>query len=255
MELTVTVHPQHTDLNYIARYSGEQWTQIFAFSDRIEEEALDVSSASLYMQLGSIEKSNSDFSKNVNEESNKASVLFKESDTDAAGIFRGQITIDKGETITKTPPITLELLSGSAIVTLEDMRGLLWDLAAENDLWDEDEFSDAILALGRRRAIDLWNGQPGSHDEYSINNFPDEKKYYFLQGAVGEALLAKSRNLVGNDLPYTAGNIQVDDKRTRSQVYSQLGQQMKSEWLSFVRRAQYKESMRKSFKTLTVRRG
>lgn len=253
MELTVTVHPQHTDLNYIARYSGEQWTQVFAFTDRTEETALDVSGADLYLTLGSIEKSNSDFTKNVDNESNKASVLFKESDTDSSGVHRGQITIDKGNTITKTPPITLELLSGNASVTLEDMRGLLWDLATENDLWDEDEFSDAILALGRRRAIDLWNGQAGQHDEYDVDSFPNEKKYYFLQGSVGEALIAKSRNLLGNDLTYNAGGIQVDDKKTRSQVYAELGRAMKTEWVRFVRREQYNESMRRSFKSLTVR--
>lgn len=247
-ELSIGVRAKSGDVAYLARYTGERFPLILAFVDRSDDSSIDVSSADLSLELGSITKSNVDFTCPYDGHDSKAKVIITEDDTSSVGTYRGQATADLtsvSDEILKTDPITLIVMSGSAALTLAEIRVELQDLATKNDLWDEEELSDDLLALARQRAVDDWNSQPGDPREYSVDTFPEEYRGMWVRGAVAHVLEKKSRNLIGNTLQVGGGV--PDDKSQRAQTYLQLSQALRQEWLAFIRTEQYYENMINSF--------
>lgn len=246
--LELEIGSESTDLSYVAKYTGEQFYLELTFWDQSTDAALDLDGLIMSMDLGSIEKEDADFDRAYYDDSNKARVQILESETQSDGSYVGQVTLDSGDTIRKSHPITLVLMSGSSPLTIEALRLSLWDLTAENELHEDVEFPDSLLAQARHQAIDCWNGQPGSHKQYTVDNFPGKWVGKWRTGAMGEAMIMLARNLVGNTI---VGGTEVDDKGPRVQAYMQLGTSMRQEWEQFIREQQYYESIQKGYYTLS----
>lgn len=252
-EVTLRIGSPSSEIPYIARYTGEKFPLIFVFEDEEEDTALDVTDATLSMELGTITKADGDFTKNYGGEVNKTSVTLETTDTADAGEYKGQVTIDLTTTIRKSNPIILVLMSGTEALTIEEIRMALWDLAADNELLQDIEFPDTMLVQARQMAIDLWNSSAGDFGfiQYTVNSFPSKWKSKWRTGAVAEALMMKARNLTGNTLALSAAGVTVDDKGPRAKTYFTLAQALRAEWVTWIREQQYYETWTRGFYELS----
>ncbi len=251
-ELEVGTGSSPTDLSYLIRYTGEQFPLVLSVVDRNNDTALDISDAELTLDLGSVVKNDVDFTCPYDGENNKAKTLITEEDTSGPTDLEGQLKMEfvEDETIRKTHPITILIISGDCVLTVEDMRMDLYDVAAENDLWESVEFSTPLLIRARRRAVDEWNGQPGSHVQLEEDNIPEEWVQKWSEGALGHALRMKARQLAGSDLSGSMGNVQVEDKKPRIQLYNKLAQPRLAAWRRFIKGQQYLNTIRRSYRKI-----
>ncbi len=251
-ELEVGTSSSPTDQPYLIRYTGEQFPLVLSVVDRNKDTALDISNAELTLDLGAVVKDNVDFVCPYENENNKAKTTIEEEDTSDPVDLEGQLKMEfiEDEEVRKTHPITILIISGECVLTVEDMRMDLYDVAAENDLWESVEFSTPLLIRARRRAIEEWNAQPGRHVSLDENSVPEDWAQKWSEGAVGHALRMKARQLAGSDLSGSIGDVQVEDKKPRIQLYNKLAQPRLAAWRRFIKGQQYLNTIRRSYRKI-----
>ncbi|MFH1573502.1 MAG: hypothetical protein ABIG68_05930 [Acidobacteriota bacterium] len=243
------------DTLQLARYQGEKFPLILTFSDRDTGGPLAITGAELSMILGSIEKDDLDFDKGYGGRSNCARVIIDETDTATEGVFVGQATVTvtptgSDELIQKSDPIKLVIMSGTAALTIEDIRLELRDTAKLNDVQLRELLSNEDLMRARMMAVDEWNAQPGEHTSYTSGSFPATWVGAWRKGAKAEALYILANNWRLNRMVGAAGGLSVDEKASVEQIEA-VADKLKAQWLEFVRGQQYYETLKRSFTTLS----
>jgi len=246
--ITVSVGSEDVALTELTRYTGEKFPLTFEFVERSDGTPLDISSATLTLELGSITKSDSDFTKS----SNTATVTIDDADTAASGVYRGQVTADLTTRIVKSDPITLTLLSGDEVLTIDAIRAALWDLSADNPLLEDEEFPDWLLYEARREALDEFNGLPdiGGHRTFTESTFPQDHVYYWKCGTIAKALRRRALHYIRADMPYRAEGLVVQDK-AKAKDYLALAQYYDQIWRTWIRQYQYNWNIQRGFKYLS----
>lgn len=230
----------------LSRWTGEQFDLEFTFVDDEDDEALDVSSSTMSMTLGTIEKADGDFDKSWGDD-NQAKVTITTTDTASAGTYRGQLTVElTGGRVVKSGVIKLFLMSGSSPLPIDDIRDRLRDYPELNDLRGVELLTDEELDQARRDALDDWNGGPGRHTQYSVDNFPAKWASRWKMGAVGEALYLLANNWRLNRLPTSADGLQVDAEAMAEAVEA-VADKLRAQWQAWIAEQQSYETLRRSF--------
>jgi len=144
--------------------------------------------------------------------------------------------VDNGDTVIEVvSPVSLVVINPNDRLSIMDIRDELWDVFSENKMHDGFEFDDHILMDAKMRSFEMWGGSVASDRNYTTKSFPERWLSRWRRGAAGQALLLKSRQLMGNMFPYQAEGLSVQDLEQRMQFYQELGQQLVEEWRRFIR--------------------
>lgn len=240
----------------VAHYVGEKFPMVFECYGH-SGDALDLNDATeITLEMKDddgevvIEKVTDDFTAPYDGRVNHARVLIEPDDASDPGRLRGQVSVTTDESVVKSPPLTLILMSGEAAVTISDMRYTLQDLESQHDFIKGREFRDDLLAYARYLAVEDWNSQSGKFTSHTVESIPGDWSGAFLKGAIGHALVMKGQNLGANTVQASAGGVDFDDKSNRTKMYLEIGNQFRAEWLKTVKGKQHQETIKDSFRTI-----
>ena len=142
---------------------------------------------------------------------------------------------------------------GQGVLTVQEVRYHMDDLCAEkNELIGELEFSDSDIMQAMISCIDYANGAMGGSGHgggWTVNNLPEEGRFFLKQGTAAQLLQTKAISLLRNTLPYNAGGISIDDQNKSAQ-YLKMAEPMKADWIMYVGRLHHNRNFRRGFMTL-----
>lgn len=251
MPASVTIVHGEKETTFRSIYTGEQIPLVLHATTR-QGEPVDMSDSDLYLDMesdsASISKEPDDFTCPYDDDDSMCSVQIGQEDTEHAGSYEGRLTIESSDqsTITKSDSLVLVVMSTDVALSLGEIR---YELESAVD-YDE-TFSVDLLALARQKAVDDWNSQPGRHRSYTVENFPERFVGSWKIGAVAHAFLMKAQQLAPDAMQLSAGKVQFDDISPKMKTYMELGQQKRKEWIVFIRKQQYNDTLERSFRSLT----
>ena len=114
-------------------------------------------------------------------------------------------------------------------VTISEVRMSAMDRGDEdNTLLDDEEWSDAQIAVSIIRAVEIWNESvPDSDFTYTQITFPFKTNW--IEGIIGELLHIQALNLTRNRFPSQTGGLVIDDK-IRADAYLQLSKEYRERY-------------------------
>lgn len=123
--------------------------------------------------------------------------------------------------------------NGREPLTIAEVRMALYDTSGEqNQLLDDLQFSDIIIANCMKRAIDDWNQMPPTLAvNQTVATFPYRAN--LCNGAVGYVLRMAANRYVRNQMRHSNAGLSMDDS-DKGQLYLQLAQSMIIEWRNWV---------------------
>lgn len=118
-------------------------------------------------------------------------------------------------------------------ITIMDVRTVLYDTSAQmNQLLDDLQFSDIVIANGIQRAIDDWNEMPPALSRrLTAAQFP--YKSNLCSGAAGHVLQMAAIRYNRNQMRHSNAGLTIDDN-DKGGAYLQLAQSMLTEWKSWI---------------------
>lgn len=131
-------------------------------------------------------------------------------------------------------------------LTISDLRDYLWDLTADNDLLNDQEFSTSMLEKAREAVIEQWNATPPQRYTYELTTFPDKYVYYWRIGAAAEALRMKAMNYMRNQMDYSAGGVTISDNN-KAESYLTVSEMLRKQWEQWMHREKLRKSLQDSF--------
>lgn len=160
-------------------------------------------------------------------------------ETAKAGIWAAQALIWVGNCVVKEVSFFFEIKPNMACVqfngplTVPEVRMYLRDRCpSDNFLLDALEFAQDEIMMMIRSAVDEWNETPPPVSLHTPIDFP--YRYHWARSVMGELFLLASKQLRRNRLAYSAGGVSIDDL-DRWKDYERMGQEMKTEWRTFIR--------------------
>lgn len=134
-------------------------------------------------------------------------------------------------------------------LTIDALRNYLWDLTLKNNLLGDQEWESDQLTIARQNVIDKWNGTPPDEYTYTLTSFPDTYVYYWKRGAAGEALRMAAFAYARNELPYSAGGVNINDN-AKVKAYLALAQQETDAFDTWMHRKKLELDAKDSFLTI-----
>jgi len=251
--MTVEVGSANHSVLNLFRWVGERFQLTFSFIDRADDTALDVSAGTFAMTLGTITKADIDFDE-AGLESNQTSVWVEIADIPNAGLYRGQVTATLATQTVKSPIIVLLIDSGSAVISIDEIRMAMLDTSSQNEFLNTEEFPDEMLFFARQNALNRYNAWPGEHANLTLESFPSADAYYLQMGAIAEALKMKALNYARDDMQLEAGGVTANDKN-KAEAYLSIAQLYQGEWDVYIKRTHYLNDALLGFRSLSMSRG
>jgi hypothetical protein len=121
-------------------------------------------------------------------------------------------------------------------ITIGEVRSALMDrCAADNDLLDDLEFTDAEIVYNIADVVCEWNETSPIQQGYVFAWHAFPYRVIWVDATIGKCLSQMGLKLLRNTLQYSAGGVNVTDK-SRAQAWIQLGKQYTDSWKEWMRR-------------------
>lgn len=125
-------------------------------------------------------------------------------------------------------------LQSRTTLTIGEMRLFLHDECGEqNTLLGDFEFNDSEIANAIHEPIDQFNATNFPITRYTTTTFPREWRFWWKRAAAGHLLRSAARFYLREQLPYTAGDVRIDDKNKYEQ-YHKMADVLLEEWEKFI---------------------
>lgn len=118
-------------------------------------------------------------------------------------------------------------------LTIAQVRMQVYDTSGQqNELLDDLEFSDVVIARCMERAVQDWNQMPPRLSrDLSVSNFPFKSN--LCTGASGYLFRMASYRYMRNQMRHSNGGLTMDDN-DKGQMYMQLAANALQEWKNWV---------------------
>ena len=118
-------------------------------------------------------------------------------------------------------------------LTIAQVRMEVYDTSGkQNELLDDLQFSDIVIARCMDRAVQDWNEMPPEiSKEFSVSNFPFKSN--LCTGASGYLFRMASYRYTRNQMRHSNGGLTYDDN-DKGPMYAQLAQKALQEWKNWV---------------------
>ena len=118
-------------------------------------------------------------------------------------------------------------------LTIAEVRMQIYDTSGEqNELLDDLQFSDIVIARCMDRAVQDWNQMPPQLSRnLSVSNFPFKSN--LCTGAAGYLFRMASYRYMRNQMRHSNAGLTVDDN-DKGELYLRMAQAALEEWKSFV---------------------
>lgn len=116
-----------------------------------------------------------------------------------------------------------------AVVTPQRVREFIRDLVGENTLVNGIRFTDSMIEGAQEMAVAFFNEMPPFVKLYNVETFP--YTYALMYGTVGQMLRGAAVGEASNAMNYSNDGVTVNDRETRMQLFSSLGDKFWGEYL------------------------
>jgi len=136
-----------------------------------------------------------------------------------------------------------------AVVTKDQIRMFMRDLAPNNILLDDVQFKDEELNLAVEMTVSAYNCVT-PQTNLTPQNFPTHARYVLLIGTARFLLMSESFMQVRNQATVQDGDIAPIGISDKAALYSQLAKNLKDEWDEIVRGVKTQNNMESAYSTL-----
>lgn len=141
-------------------------------------------------------------------------------------------------------------LQSRTTLTIAEMRLFLHDECGEqNTLLGDFEFNDSEIANAIHEPIDQFNATNYPITRYTTTTFPRQWRYWWKRAAAGHLLRSAARFYLREQLPYTAGDVRIDDKNKYEQ-YHKMADVLLEEWEKFIIRTKSQVNLDRAYGSL-----